>query len=165
MISNTYFTSNISLKNTTTLPNNIHYFFEGDFTELIELDNSKIHIDTLTSVVPFIDIVDYKLYKYTKSNSYSGLSLPNNKLIVELNFSRHIKYVSENKISSSMINLDDITRIVSIAIPDKIYDIPINDIIRRGDFNITPYIENIFFKKITNRSFLISISTLINVKF
>ena len=165
MISNTYFTSSISLKNTTTLPNNIHYFFEGDFTELIELESSTINIDTLTSVVAFIDIIDYKLHRYMKSNSYSGISLPNNKLIIELNFSRHIKYVSENKISSSMINLDDMTKIVSIAIPDKIYDIPINDIIRRGDLNITPYIENIFFKKITNRSFLISISALINVKF
>lgn len=166
MINNTYFTSRQSLKNTDYLPTNICYFFEGDFTEIIDLKNIENNIDTLISVSAFIDVIDYKLTKYNKSNAYSGISLPNNKLIVELNLIRHIKYTTDTKISmSSILTLDNLTKVISIGVPNKIDNIPIEDIIRRGELTITPYIENVFFKKVLNKNILICVSTIINIKF
>ncbi|MGL4450222.1 MAG: hypothetical protein ACRCTZ_03390 [Sarcina sp.] len=165
MIKNTY-TSKFNLKNIKSLPTNMYYFFEDDFIEIITLNSNKHLIDAITSVSAFIEIIDYKLQKYTKSNSYNGFFLPTNKLIVELNLSKHIKYIGKDEtLISSMINLDDSQKIISIGIPNKICNVPIEDIIRRGEFTITPYIEHTFFKKINSKKFLISISILVNIKF
>ncbi|MGL4762160.1 MAG: hypothetical protein ACRC6T_09205 [Sarcina sp.] len=164
MINNTYFSSN--LKMSTSPPMDMRYFFEGDFNHLITLSDSKDDIDTITSTIAFIDIIDYKLQKYSRGRAYSGKYLADNKLIIELQISKQLKYISKNiKLTSSILNIDNVTQIISIAVPNKICNIPIEDIIRRGELNISSYIENIFFKKIDSRTALTSISAVINVKF
>ena len=134
MINNTYYSSNKNFKNNNILPTNLRYFYEGDITEVIEIPDNKNNIDTLTSVITYIDIINYKLQKYTKSKSYSGQCISDNKLVVELLISRQLKYACENiQTTSSIIGLEDLTKVITIAVPNKISNISIDDIVRRGE--------------------------------
>lgn len=156
----------IGITSFNDLPANPLYFTQICVPETVKLPNEKPDIEDLVSVMVDAKVISVRLINTPVSTSREGQILTGRKLIVELKLKQKVTYVAEEP--SQSIHAAHFEKLVSsifVVVPPVIGTIPIETLFNRNRILITPYIEDIYGKKIDKRTIFKNITILLNVTF
>ena len=153
-----YTSDNLSLLPT----NNVKYFFEDDFTYTLSISKDDAKIDSINSILLSLSINDYCLVESEEAHSYHSFNSPY-KLLINFTLEKQMKYIFGN--TPFIKAFEDTLESILIDIPTSINDHYIYEVIKKKSLLITPYVANIYFKKLNSETIIISINLLVDTIF
>jgi hypothetical protein len=127
-----------------SLPTNIEYFKEELFNNIINIPKDRKPIYKITSASVDCKVNSMKLLNTNVQTSNEGQKLSGKKLLVELNLSYRIKYISDSKEKYLYMLKSNVPKVMYIVLPKTINDIPIEEFFRKKKIVLEPYIEDIY---------------------
>lgn len=146
-------------------PQNIKYFTDFLVNYNLVIGKNDPIIDTITAVSVDINIANVTLIDTTNNLSYEGQYLSGKKILVDFKILFNIKYISAGEYMDICREKIEIYKCISIVVPKKIGNDSIEDLIRRCEFEVNPYIESVICKKLSNNQMRVSSSILMDVQF
>lgn len=148
------------------LPEYVKYFQEVNIVETLVIPEQKPDMEKLSSVMINPKVVATKLISTPVALSYEGQNLSGYKLIVELSLQEKVKYVAclPNQ-SIHAAHYDNIMKSVFVVVPEMYKGQRVCDLIRKGKFSVTPYIEDVHAVMKDSRTIYKCITLLVDVKF
>lgn len=164
---NNIFTTNsngTSLYN--TMPETVKYFQEVNIIENIEIPCNKPDIETISSLLVSPKVSSARLINTPIALSYEGQNLSGYKLIVDLKIDEKLKYVAalcHQPIHG--VHYSDINKSVFVVVPEEIDGQRVCDLIRKGKYAVTPYVNDVYITKRDCRTVYSCVSLLVDVRF
>lgn len=147
------------------LPKDIKYFKEELFSNVISSSNLNKPILSIISASVDCNINSIKLINTQVRTSNEGQKLTGKKLLVEINISYKIKYLSDSKEKYLYILKERCTKVVYIVLPKSIGDYKIEDLVRRKKIKVRSYVENLYVEKRKDNSLYIRNLLLLNATY
>lgn len=161
-----YKSSQISGILNKNMPVKVKYFSELSISGNLLITKENPSIDNIISFVVYPRIKTTKLIESELGVSNDGQSLSGYKLIVEVEITEKLKYVSRNADRSIHgITFDRITKSCFIVVPGIINGHRVCDLVRKKQLVARPYIEDAYVAIRDSRSIFQNIIILIDVNF
>lgn len=126
------------------LPTDITYFKEELFDTTIYNTKEGACISKVISASVDCSINSMKLLNTSVRTSNEGQKLTGKKLLIEVNLSYRIKYISSTKEKYLYVLKNNTTKVIYIVLPKYIEDLKIEELVRRKKIKIEPYIEDLY---------------------
>lgn len=150
----------------TDMPETVKYFQEVNIVENLVIPEQKPDMAKLSSVMVSPKVVATKLITTPMALSYEGQNLSGYKLIVELSLQEKIKYVAASCDQAiHAAHYDSVMKSVFVVVPETYNGQRVCDLIRKGKFSVTPYVEDIYAIMKDSRNIYKCITLLVDVKF
>lgn len=155
-----------------TFPNGSKYFTETYFSDVLRIPDNCKDMNQILSSRASTQILNTKLIKTPIKISNEGQNLQGYKLLVELDFIQNITYLEypfnynysiDNPVR--YVTLKDTLKTIFIVLPSSINGESVESLIRKNQFRVNPYIENVSIQQISNREFNSNIDLFIDVTF
>lgn len=165
-MANTMFNGIKGIGISNDMPKEVDYFQEVSIVETLEIPCEKPEMEKLSSIIVAPKVMATKLITTPIALSYEGQNLSGYKLIVELSLQEKIKYVAAIPNQSiHAVHYDNIMKSVFVVVPEFYKGERVCDLIRKGKFSVTPYVEDIYAVTKDCRTIYKCISLLVDVKF
>lgn len=164
-MANTMFNGIKGIGISNDMPKEVDYFQEVSIVETLEIPCEKPEMEKLSSIIVAPKVMATKLITTPIALSYEGQNLSGYKLIVELSLQEKIKYVAAIPNQSiHAVHYDNIMKSVFVVVPEFYKGERVCDLIRKGKFSVTPYVEDIYAVTKDCRTIYKCISLLVDVK-
>lgn len=148
------------------MPETVSYFQEVNIIENLVIPDEKPAMQKLSSVIVSPKVVATKIINTPVALSYEGQNLSGYKLIVELSLQEKVKYVADMPNQTiHAVHYDSIMKSVFVVVPEFYKGQRVCDLIRKGKFSVTPYVEDIYAVMKDCRNIYKCITLLVDVKF
>ncbi|WP_053956591.1 hypothetical protein [Inediibacterium massiliense] len=139
-------------------------FKQLSISEILTIPDQKPDIEHIISAVIQPNIVSTRIVNTSIGYSYEGQNITGKKLIIELELIEKIKYVANEPVQSiHAAHYEKKYKSIFIVIPSKIHNIKVETLLENKKIVVTPYIEDIYTKKIDERTIYKGITMLIDV--
>lgn len=155
-----------------SFPRDSKYFTETCFCELLELPKKSRSLCEIIKVNSDIEVTNTNLIETPIQISNEGQNLQGYKLIIELSIIHKLIYLEYPLVKCTCSNnpalcsnLGTALKSVFIVLPCTICGIDTCKLIRKNEFTVTPYIENISMQKVDCRHVYSTIDLFLDVTF
>ncbi|MGL5767547.1 MAG: hypothetical protein ACRCX8_18095 [Sarcina sp.] len=133
------------------MPKTALYFKEEILDDILIIPNQKPDLDRILDITAWAEVEDYKLIETETGLSYEGQRLTGKKLVVEVKIKEKLIYVAEVVEQSAHAAHYEKFKSIFVILPEKIGDKYICDLVRANRIQITPYVEDLCYRKLNER--------------
>lgn len=146
-------------------PDSPKFFKEEIFSQVYILEPDFYDIYDLIDFIADVTVENYTLKDEGIGVSTEGRYMSGKKLIVRIKLKGKLTYNTENIKYGAKVLFFDFIKNISIVIPKKFKNEYTCDLIRAKRFTINTYIEDLYCRKVDERSVHISSILFLNLKF
>lgn len=150
---------------TEKFPDDIKYFTDFVVYYDLVLDKCDPGIDTITATAIDINVTNINLIDTTRNLSYEGQYLSGKKILVDFKILFNIKYIAGEGIMDICMEKIELYKCVGIVVPMDVNGSNMEDIVRKGQLSVNPYIESIICQKQDLRELRVTSSIVIDIDF
>ncbi|MGL4453139.1 MAG: hypothetical protein ACRCTZ_18410 [Sarcina sp.] len=148
----------------SNLPQKVKYFKEELLDDVLVIPSQKPDMQRVLDIVACTNIVDFKLIETEIAYSYEGQRLTGKKLAIEIRIKEKLSYVADVPEQSAHAIQYENLKSIFIILPEMIEDEYTCDLIRANRMKITPYIEDICYRKLNEREIHRCLMVFVDVK-
>lgn len=148
------------------LPPNPLYFTQIAIQEMVSIPEEKPDMEAILSCMVEAIIISARLIETPCMKSYEGQLLSGRKLIIELKLDQKVTYVADVVSQSEhSAHFENLFNSLFVVVPQRVGNIPIENLFKKGRINVTPYIEDIYCEMLDSRNIFKNITLLLDVTF
>ncbi len=148
------------------LPSNPLYFTQISIPETVTIPAEKPDMEAILSCMVEAIVMSTRLIETPCMKSYEGQLLSGRKLVIELKLDQKVTYVADSVSQSEhSAHFENLYNSLFVVVPQRVGNIPIENLFKKGRINVTPYIEDIYCEMLDSRHIFKNTTLLLNVTF
>ncbi|MGL4992072.1 MAG: hypothetical protein ACRCYE_03750 [Sarcina sp.] len=133
------------------MPKTAMYFKEEILDDILIIPPQKPDMERILDIIAWAEVEDYKLIETEIGFSHEGQRLTGKKLVAEIKIKEKLTYVAAVAEQSGHAAHYEKIKSVFVILPEQIGDKYTCDLVRANRIQITPYVEDLCYRKLNER--------------